>query len=232
MVSEVVQKTTKAKLKYGFTGTLPDDKSKLMTLLGLFGNPRTFIRTQELIEKGLGTPLKVNSIVLQYSQQTKGLISKLKQFQSKFKFLREFSPRNEFIANLSTRLKGNSLVLFSMTDHGKELYKKIFMKKYPDFPEKDLKITGKGSFEFQEQYGVYFINGEDNAKTREQTRKVLEVNYKKITLEDFWFRVPEDFELPLVSGELKKAKDLTTEDELSETLKEFLKENNILLFEV
>lgn len=201
-----------------------------MTLLGLFGNPKTFIRTQELIEKGLGTPLKVNSIILQYSKETKGIISKLKQFQSKFKFLREFAPRNEFIANLSHRLKGNSLVLFSMTDHGKELYRRIFLKKYPDFPEKDIKITGKKSFEFQEQHGVYFINGEDNAKTREQTRKVLEVNYKKITFSDGSFiRVPEDLELPLINGEFKKAKDLTLEDELA-NIEEFLEDKNILIF--
>ena len=49
-----------------------------------------------------------------------------------------------------------------MTDHGKELYKKIFLKKYPNFDEKDIIITGKKSYDFQKEYGVYFINGEDD----------------------------------------------------------------------
>lgn len=232
--SQIVQKTSGAKLKFGFTGTLPDDKSKMMTLFGLFGKPKTFIRTQELIELGLGTPLNVNSIILQYPENIKSEIKKLKQFQSQFKFLREYEPRSEFITNLSLKLKGNSLVLFSMTDHGKEIYRKIFEKKYPGVPEKDLKITGKGSFEFQEKYGIYFINGEDDAKTRERTRKILEVNYKKITFEDDSFiRVHEDLELPLSSGEFKKVKDLSEDDDIdSEKLKEFCTENKIIIFNI
>lgn len=176
VTSDIVQKTINAKYKYGFTGTLPDDKSKTMTLLGLFGNLKTHIRTQELIELGLGTPLKVNSIILQYPDAIKNQIKKLKVFASQFKFLRELDIRNEFISNLSLALNGNSLVLFSMTDHGKELFTRIFLKKYPEFKgrEKEILITGRKSYDFQKQYGVYFINGEDNAKTREKTRNVLE----------------------------------------------------------
>lgn len=174
VTSDIVQKTVNAEFKYGFTGTLPDDKSKMMTLLGLFGAPKTYITTQELIELGLGTPLKVNSIILQYSDETKDKIKKLRRFPSQFKFLREHEPRNEFITNLSSKLKGNSLILFSMTDHGKDLFLRIFKSKFPEVPDEDIKITGRGSYEFQKEYGVYFINGEDDQKTREKTRLILE----------------------------------------------------------
>lgn len=174
VTSDIVQKTVNAEFKYGFTGTLPDDKSKMMTLLGLFGAPKTYIRTQELIELGLGTPLRVNSIILQYSDETKNKIKKLKRFPSQFKFLREYGPRNEFITNLSSKLKGNSLILFSMTDHGKDLFLRIFKSKFPEVPDEDIKITGRDSYEFQKKYGVYFINGEDDQKTREKTRLILE----------------------------------------------------------
>lgn len=174
VTSDIVQKTVNAEFKYGFTGTLPDDKSKMMTLLGLFGAPKTYIRTQELIELGLGTPLRVNSIILQYSDETKNKIKKLKRFPSQFKFLREHEPRNEFITNLSSKLKGNSLILFSMTDHGKDLFLRIFKSKFPEVPDEDIKITGRDSYEFQKKYGVYFINGEDDQKTREKTRLILE----------------------------------------------------------
>lgn len=234
VTSEIVSKTTNAKYKFGFTGTLPDDKSKMMTLIGLFGNIKTHIRTQELIELGLGTPLKVNSIILQYPEAIKNQIKKLKQFPSQFKFIREYEPRTNFITNLSTKLKGNTLVLFSMTDHGKDLFTKIFLKKYPEFEgrEKELLITGKKSYDFQKDYGVYFINGEDDAKTRELTRKVLEEPIKKITFENgSWIRVPEDLELPLSNGGHKKVKDLSEGDDINEDeLLLFCSENGIKVF--
>lgn len=234
VTSDIVSKTVNAKYKFGFTGTLPDDKSKTMTLLGLFGNLKTHIRTQELIELGLGTPIKINTIIVQYKDEIKNQIKKLKQFQSQFKFIREYEPRNEFITNLALRLKGNTLVLFSMTDHGKNLFTKIFIKKYPEFEgrEKEIIITGKKSYEFQKDYGVYFINGEDDAKTRELTRKVLEEPIKKITFENgSWIRVPEDLELPLSSGEFRKVKDLSEGDDIDpELLNNFCSKNKILLF--
>lgn len=234
VTSEIVSKTINAKYKFGFTGTLPDDKSKTMTLLGLFGNLKTHIRTQELIELGLGTPIKINTIIVQYKDEIKNQIKKLKQFQSQFKFIREYEPRNEFITNLALRLKGNTLVLFSMTDHGKNLFTKIFIKKYPEFEgrEKEIIITGKNSYEFQKEYGVYFLNGEDDAKTRELTRKILEVHYKKITFENgSCIRVPEDLELPLKDGSFKKVKDLSEGDDIDpELLNNFCSKNKILLF--
>lgn len=234
VTSEIVSKTINAKYKFGFTGTLPDDKSKTMTLLGLFGNLKTHIRTQELIELGLGTPIKINTIIVQYKDEIKNQIKKLKQFQSQFKFIREYEPRNEFITNLALRLKGNTLVLFSMTDHGKNLFTKIFIKKYPEFEgrEKEIIITGKNSYEFQKEYGVYFLNGEDDAKTRELTRKILEVHYKKITFENgSCIRVPEDLELPLKDGSFKKVKDLSEGDDIDpELLNNFCSKNKILFF--
>lgn len=148
----------------------------MMTLIGLFGAPKTHIRTQELIELGLGTPLNVNSIILQYDKETRDTIRGLKQFQRQFKYLRELEARNDFITRLSTSLKGNTLVLFGITDHGKDLFTRIFLQKYPEFKgrEKEILITGKKSFDFQKEYNVYFINGEDDAKTREKTRNILE----------------------------------------------------------
>lgn len=187
ITSEIVQKTTNAKYKFGFTGTLPDDKSKMMTLIGLFGNIKTHIRTQELIELGLGTPLKVNSIILQYPDNIKNDIKKLKRFPSQFKYIREYKSRTDFIANLTLKLRGNSLVLFSMTDHGKDIYTNIFLKKYPEFKgrEKEILITGRKSYDFQKEYGVYFINGEDDAKTRELTRKIIEEEDNAIVIANF-----------------------------------------------
>ena len=50
----------------------------------------------------------------------------------------------------------------------------VMKQLHPDVQVENKDIVGKKSFEFQEQYGVYFLNGEDDAKTRERTRKILE----------------------------------------------------------
>ena len=182
VTSEIVQKTINAKFKYGFTGTLPDDNIKKMTLIGLFGNLKTHITTQELIERGLGTPIKIKSIILDYSDDEKKIIKSLKTYQTQLKYLKEHEKRNDFIVNMTRKMNGNTLVLFSHTQHGKELFINLFNKQYPDV--KDLILTGKKSFEFQEKYGIYFLNGEDDSKTREMTRKILEMKYVNLTLEN------------------------------------------------
>lgn len=183
--SAIVKKTVNCKYKWGFTGTLPEDPIMKMELFGLFGLPKTYITSRELIERGLATPIKINGIVFHYSEMDKKLfkeasIKEAKQKNSAYtkqlKFIKDHEKRNEFIVNLTCKLreKGNTLVLFQHTDHGKGLFIDIMKKLHPDVHVENKNITGKKSFEFQEKYGVYFLNGEDDAKTRELTRKILE----------------------------------------------------------
>ena len=58
-------------------------------------------------------------------------------------------------------------------------------KKYPELILQNKYITGKKSFDFQEQYGIYFLNGEDDAGTREKTRKILEKTEDTILVANF-----------------------------------------------
>lgn len=173
VTSDIVQRTINARFKFGFTGTLPDDPIKKMTLLGLFGSLKTHIKTQELIELGLGTPIKINSLILDYSTDEKTKIKSLQTYQKQLKYIKEHVKRNELLSSLTNALDGNTLLLFSHTEHGKELFNMIYDKK---FGLTDPVATGKSSYNFQEQYGVYFLNGEDDSKTREQTRRILESN--------------------------------------------------------
>ena len=173
VTSDIVQRTGNARFKFGFTGTLPDDSIKKMTLLGLFGSLKTHIKTQELIDLGLGTPIKINTIALDYSYEEKSKLKSLNVYQKQLKYIKEHDKRNDFLTALTCKLSGNTLLLFSHTEHGKELFNRIYNKK---FSISDPVSTGKTSFKYQEQYGVYFLNGEDDSKTREQTRKILETN--------------------------------------------------------
>ena len=172
----IVKETINCKYKWGFTGTLPEDPIMKMELFGLFGLPKSYITSAGLIERGLATPIKINSIVFEYDRNDKNIFKESGNYTKQLKFLKEHEARNEFIVNLTCKLRGtgNSLVLFQHTEHGKTLFIDVMKKLYPDVEVKNKDITGKKSYEFQQQYGVYFLNGEDDAKTRENTRRVLE----------------------------------------------------------
>jgi superfamily II DNA or RNA helicase len=174
--SDIVSSTVNCKYKWGFTGSLPENLSMKMQLIGLFGFPKTYITSSELIQRGLGTPIRINTLIFNYSNNDKAIFKGTKNYTEKLKFVKDHEKRNSFIVNLSSKLrnKGNSLILFQHTEHGKSLYIDIMNNLFPDVQIENKNITGKKSYEFQEQYGVYFLNGEDDAVTRERTRKVLE----------------------------------------------------------
>lgn len=185
--SAIVMETVNCKFKWGFTGTLPESPVQKMQLFGMFGLPKTYITSKELIDRGLATPIKINSIIFKYERNDLNLARNAKDYTKKLKFIKEHGARNEFIVNLSCRLRatGNSLVLFQHTEHGKTLFLDAMKKLYPDVEVKNKDITGKNSFEFQERYRIYFLNGEDDAKTREKTRKILEEHDDAILIANY-----------------------------------------------
>jgi superfamily II DNA or RNA helicase len=185
--SSIVSSTVNCKYKWGFTGTLPEDPVAKMQLLGLFGLPKTYIKSSELIEMGLATPIKINSIIFNYSNSDKSIFKESGNYAKQLKFLKDHEKRNEVIVNIVCKVKnsGNTLVLFQHTSHGKLLFIDAMKKLYPDVTVELKDITGKKSFEFQERYGIYFLNGEDDAKTREKTRKVLEEHEDAILIANY-----------------------------------------------
>ena len=183
----IVKETVNCKYKWGFTGTLPEDPIMKMELFGLFGLPKTYITSAGLIERGLATPIKINSIIFKYNNVDKGVFKDAKVYTKQLKIVKEHEARNEFIVNLTAKLRGhgNNLILFQHTDHGKGLFLDVMKKLYPDVEVTNKDISGKKSYEFQEQYGVYFLNGEDDAKTREKTRQVLEKHDDAILIANY-----------------------------------------------
>lgn len=175
--SEIATSLLDTKYRFGFTGTLPEDPILLYRLIGLFGESTKYISSRELIERGLGTPIVIKSVIIDYSPEFKESVRSCKNWLEQLKFIKENEKRNNFICNLGTSLmkkSENSLILFSHTQHGKDLYLEIMSKLFPDLKVENKDITGKNSFDFQKNYHVYFINGEDDAKVREKTRLILE----------------------------------------------------------
>ena len=217
--SAIVSETKNCKFKWGFTGTLPEDPVQKMQLLGLFGMPKTYVTSRQLIDRGLATPIKINSIVFNYNRDDKNIFKESGNYSKQLKFIKDHEKRNEFIIKLIAKIqsKGNTLCLFQHTDHGKGLFIDTMKRLYPDVLVENKDITGKKSFDFQEQYGVYFLNGEDDAKTRERTRKILEEDFFVITMDDdTLIRLNGNEEVLLIDGTQKIVKDLTENDEIDD----------------
>ena len=180
--NNVIKVSGKCKYKFGFTGTLPEDPIMKMELLGLFGYPKKYISSRELIERGLGCPVNIKTIQLDYSEADKRFFNSItatgrskNKYPNQLNFIKEHPQRKDFVNSLIIKLrqKGNMLVLFGHTEHGKDIFRDLYMILHnKEVENKD--ITGRKSFEFQKEYGIYFLNGEDNAKTREMTRNILE----------------------------------------------------------
>ena len=175
--TDIIKNLVKTKIRLCFTGTFPDSQVSKMTLLGLFGMPKTFIRAHQLIERGLGTPITIRSIIFEYNNEFKSLLRSTSNYSKLLKLIKEKEERNNIIVKLACKLREqneNTLVLFSHTEHGKDLFLKTMKQLFPNVVVENKDITGKKSFEFQKQYKVFFLNGEDDSKTRELTRKILE----------------------------------------------------------
>ena len=235
--SEIIKESKNAKCKWGLTGTLPEDTIAKLTLMGLFGEPKRYIRACELIERGLGTPVEIISFIFKYSKNDKALFNNLPkgQYAKQLAYIKEHEKRADFVTDLVTKVykTGSPLVLGSHTEHIKTIYLNIMKRLYPDVEVENKNITGKKSFEFQKQYGVFFLNGEDDPKTRKLTRKILEEQFYKITLEDdTTVRLNGKQEVKLLNGDKKLVSELTEDDELAEDfmkIKKIEKDNSILV---
>ena len=176
--SSIIKESSNAKYKWGLTGTLPEDDMAKMMLFGMFGLPKRYIRACELIERGLATPVEIISFIMKYSDEDKKIFNSLPkgQYIKQLGYIKEHEKRNNFVLDIAEKIKttGNTLLLGSHTLHLKEIFLGLMSRMYPGVIVENKNITGKKSFEFQQQYGIYFLNGEDDAKTRELTRKILE----------------------------------------------------------
>ena len=211
VTSEIIKETNNAKYKWGLTGTLPEDEGDKLELIGMFGYPKRYIRARELIERGLATPVKINSLFLNYNQNDKNVFNAISKtnWQKQLAYIKEHESRNNFIENLAIKVKdsGNTLVLGTHTEHIKSLFLNIMKKMYPTVEVQNKDITGKKSFEFQLRYGVYFLNGEDDAKTRELTRKILEEKHYILKFEDDFEVINEKDYIIIRDNEIKLAKE-------------------------
>lgn len=149
---DIMKKCPDVKYRFGFTGTLTNnDDSKApneLTITGLFGPSYRTTTTKELIERGRASKLNIRCIVLQHPQQ------KFQRYEDEVQYLIGNEKRNNFICNLASRLKNNTLILFSRVEtHGEILYNILSQNK---------------------DKRVFFIHGDVKVDIREEVRQICE----------------------------------------------------------
>jgi superfamily II DNA or RNA helicase len=154
-LTSIMTKLRDCPYRVGTTGTLDDVQINKLVIQGLFGSVYKVTTTTELIEQNMLSNLKINCILLEYSDAEKKEVRRAK-YQEEMDWLVKNDKRNNFITDLSLTLKGNTLVLFQFVEkHGKILYTNI---------ESKTKNNRK----------VFFVYGGTDVDVREEIRHIVE----------------------------------------------------------
>lgn len=155
-IQGIIKKCPDVKWRYGFTGTLDGKNVNKLILEGLFGPVYTTTTYSELMENDFIAKLKVEIITLKHKYQ------KFNSYNDEIEYLFEHQGRNEFIVELTKRLKGNVLILFSRVEgHG--------------LPLGDMFINATDR-------PVHIIHGEVGVDMREEVRSIAESSDDNIIL--------------------------------------------------
>ena len=154
-LSSIMNKATKAKYRFGTTGTLDGTTTHKLVLEGLFGPVYQVTKTKKLQDDGTLAPLDITVLMLKYSEENRES-NKDNSYQDEIDFIIKHDKRNKFISKLALNQTGNTLVLFQrVKDHGKVLYDLILNKA----------VSGRK---------VFFVSGEVDTSDREAIRRIVE----------------------------------------------------------
>jgi len=150
----IMSKLVNCPYRVGTTGTLDGTKIHKLVIEGLFGPVYKVTSTKDLIKKDILSDIEIDCILLKYPVDFRNKHKRI-TYQEEIDLLVSCEDRNKFISNLTSKLKGNTLVLFQyVSKHGKPLYKMI----------KDMVGDRK----------CFFVYGDTHTKIREEVRKIVE----------------------------------------------------------
>lgn len=127
----ILPKATKAKYRWGFTGTIPKSEISRLSIFSALGEPNRVINAQGLIEAGLATPVKIKSILIHFNKDEAEVVNRQKNYNYEEQFIISHKKRNEVLIALIEKIskKGNTLVLYSKIAHGDFLLQLLIKKK-------------------------------------------------------------------------------------------------------
>jgi len=177
-ITRILDNGVNASWRVGLTGTLDECKTNKLILTGMFGPVYTVISTKELMDSGQVAQLKVNVALLKHNEKDckfmrsapRGPIEestgKKKRVKATYKeeidFIISSEARNKFIMNFTAKLKGNSILMINIVEHGENLFK--WMK--AAFPDRE----------------IYLYTGATKADEREEIRQLMEKSENAIII--------------------------------------------------
>ena len=165
-ITGIMEKVRNAPFRVGCTGTLDGTLTHELVLRGLFGSVYKAVTIKELMDNKQIAGLKVNCLILQYSDNEKQHVKKL-DYQQEIDFLVSHQQRNNFIKNLALSRKSNTLVLFNLVErHGKPLYELI-------------------NSSADDGRKVFLVHGGVDADEREQIRFITETERDAIIIASY-----------------------------------------------
>jgi superfamily II DNA or RNA helicase len=124
----------------------------------LFGPVKRVTTSSQLIEEGTIAAIDIQCIILRHTKQSK------MSYQEEMDYLVSNEKRNQFIVNLVSSLKGNTLVLFQYVEkHGEVLYPMLNGR------VKDL----------------HYVFGGTDTESREQVREIVEKSKESVILASY-----------------------------------------------
>jgi superfamily II DNA or RNA helicase len=154
-ISTILERCKSTPVRVGLTGTLDGMHTNRLVIEGLTGPVHKVITTKELMDLDLLAKLKIDCITLKHPEEECKLLKGCK-YQEEIEYLVNHVKRNEFITDLTVRLKGNTLVLFQYVEKHGEVLHEILKSKID--PNRKL----------------FFIHGKTDVELREAARSITE----------------------------------------------------------
>jgi len=150
--------------KFGFTGTLPEEKIDQWNIIGNIG-PVLFEKdSYQLRAEKYVTNVMVQVLKIHYIQEPETTYdrSPSAKYRKELDFIINNDYRNNVLSNLSSNFDNNALILVDYIDHGEILYKSI-----------SKHCPGKK---------CYFIRGDVDVESRDAVKKLMEKDTNVIVI--------------------------------------------------
>lgn len=196
----IMEKLPHCAVRIGVTGTLDDAKSNKLMIEGVFGPAHRVARTADLQAQGHLTNVKIQGHFLQYGKTDQWQLKEHhRTYQEEIAYLVSHPGRMRWLTAFIRQLTGNVLVLYTLVEkHGEPLYRAIRESVGSERP-------------------VYFVSGDVDGERREHVRMLLEASeHVVLTFGETEVRLTPEMLVTLADGREKSAKDVTTEDDISE----------------
>jgi hypothetical protein len=132
-LQQILKACTNADYRFGFTGTLPDEKADLYTIHGYIGPTLFSIKAGELIDKGVLSKIKIANIIMKYP------LSAIKEchgrdYNFEVDYVMQHAPRNKVLNFIldNTPDTLNTLILVSRIEKHLKPLIAFLEKKYPN----------------------------------------------------------------------------------------------------